>query len=74
MMVTLEEALSTVNQLSLEQKEMLLEIIKNQLIEDRRQEIAEDAQKAIASFHRGELQPQPVETIIAELQATLSED
>jgi len=35
-MVTLEEAILTVNQLSIEQREMLLEIIKNQMIEARR--------------------------------------
>jgi hypothetical protein len=74
MMVTLEQALLTVNQLPLEQREMLVEIIKNQLIEARRQEIAEDAQKTIAAFYQGQLQPQPIKTIIAELKATLAED
>ena len=70
-MVTLEEAISTVNQLSIEQREMLLEIVKNQMIEARREEIAQDAKEAIAAFHRGELKPQPIEEIISELQATL---
>ncbi|WP_013321002.1 hypothetical protein [Gloeothece verrucosa] len=74
MMVTLEQALLTVNQLPIEQREMLVEIVKNQLIEARRQEIAEDAEKAIAAFHQGQLQPQPIETIIAELKATLTQD
>jgi hypothetical protein len=73
-MITLEEAILTVNQLSIEQREMLLEIIKNQMIEARREEIAQDAKEAIAAFHRGELQPQPIEEIISELQATLPED
>jgi hypothetical protein len=73
-MVTLEEAILTVNQLSIEQREMLLEIIKNQMIETRRDEIAQDAKEAIAAFHRGELKPQPIEDIISELQATLAED
>jgi hypothetical protein len=73
-MVTLEEAILTVNQLSIEQREMLLEIIKNQMIEARRDEIAQDAKVAIAAFHRGELKPQPIEEIISELQATLAED
>jgi hypothetical protein len=53
---------------------MLLEIIKNQMIEARREEIAQDAKEAIAAFHRGELKPQPIEDIISELQATLAED
>ena len=73
-MVTLEEAILTVNQLSIEQRKMLLEIIKNQMIEARRDEIAQDAKEAIAAFHRGELKPQPIEDIISELQATLAED
>jgi len=73
-MVTLEEVILTVNQLSIEQREMLLEIIKNQMIETRRDEIAQDAKEAIAAFHRGELKPQPIEDIISELQATLAED
>lgn len=73
-MITLEEALNAVNQLSVEQREMLLEIVKNQLIESRRQEIAEDAQKNIALFHQGKLKPQPLESIFAELDATLTEE
>ncbi len=73
-MVTLEEAISTVNQLPLEQREMLLEIVKNQMIEAQREEIAKDAKEAIAAFHRGDLKPQPIESIISELQATLTED
>ncbi|MEA5480174.1 hypothetical protein VB774_21295 [Pseudanabaena galeata UHCC 0370] len=73
-MVTLEEAILTVNQLSIEQREMLLEIIKNQMIEARRDEIAQDAKEAIAAFHRGELKPQPINEIISELKATLAED
>lgn len=73
-MITLEEAILTVNQLSIEQREMLLEIVKNQMIEARRDEIAQDAKEAIAAFHSGELKPQPIEDIISELQATLAED
>ena len=73
-MVTLEEAILTVNQLPLEQREMLLEIVKNQMIESRRSEIAQDAKESIAAFHRGELKPQSVESIISELQVTLIEN
>jgi len=73
-MITLEEAILTVNQLSIEQREMFLEIVKNQIIEARREEITQDAKEAIAAFRRGELKPQPIEEIISELQATLIED
>ena len=54
-------------------REMLLEIVKNQMIEARRVEIAKDAEDAIAAFHRGELKPQSLENIVSELQATLTE-
>ena len=73
-MVILEDAILIVNQLSIEQREMLLEIVKNQMIKSCREEIAQDAKEAIAAFHRGELKPQPIEEIISELQATLAED
>ena len=53
---------------------MLLEIVKNQMIESCREEIAQDAKEAIAAFHRGELKPQPMGKSISELQATLAED
>lgn len=66
-MVTLEQALVTVNQLPIEEREMLLEIVKNQMIEACRQQMAEDAQKSIALFHQGKLKPQSLESIIAEL-------
>ena len=37
---------------------MLIEIVKNRLIENRRQAIAEDAKQAMSSFHKGELKVQ----------------
>ncbi len=73
-MVTLEQAIVTVNQLPIDQREMLLEIVKNQMIESRRSEIAQDAKESIAAFHRGELKPQSLESIVSELKATLVED
>ena len=42
---------------------MLLEIVKNQMIEASREEIAQEATEAIASFHRGELQSQSIEKL-----------
>jgi len=70
-MITLEQALDTVSQLPPEQQEMLIDIIQNRLIEARRQEMAQDAQAAIAAFHEGRLKPQSAEHIIAELRETL---
>ena len=73
-MTTLEQALDTVSQLSMEQQEMLIQIVHNRLIENRRQEIAENAKQAISSFHKGELKPQTVNEVIAELQESLQDD
>lgn len=66
-MVTLKQALSTVNQLPMEEREMLLEIVKNQMTEVYRQQMAEDAKNSIELFHQGKLKPQSIENIIAEL-------
>jgi hypothetical protein len=71
-MITLEQALITVNQLPIEQREMLIEIIKNQMIESYREEIAQNAKEAREAFQRGELKPQPLEDIINELKTILS--
>ncbi|MEB3355169.1 MAG: hypothetical protein VKK04_00375 [Synechococcales bacterium] len=65
-MTTLEQALDTVSQLSTEQQEMLLDIVKHRLVEARRREIEQNAKEAIAAFHQGRLKPQPVEDIITE--------
>jgi hypothetical protein len=73
-MTTLEQALDAVSQLSSEQQEMLIDIVKHRLIEARRNEIAQNAKEAIAAFHNGELRPQPVDDIIAELRETLEHE
>ena len=70
-MITLEQALITVNQLPIEQREMLIEIIKNQMIESYRDEIARNAKEAREAFQIGELKPQPLEDIIDELKTIL---
>jgi len=70
---TLDQVLDSVMQLSLEQREMLIEIVQKRHIENRRAEIAEDAQTTIAEFKAGNLRPQPVDAIIAELRRSLDE-
>jgi hypothetical protein len=73
-MTTLEQALNTVSQLTIEQQEMLIQIVQNRLLENRRQEIAEDAKQGISSFHKGELKSQTAEEVIAELRETVRDD
>jgi hypothetical protein len=72
-MVTLDQAIDTVMQLPLEQQDMLIEIIRNRRIEQRREEIASDAQQTIAALQAGHLKPQPVDQIITELRQSLDE-
>ncbi|EAZ88478.1 hypothetical protein [Crocosphaera chwakensis] len=70
-MITLEQVLNSVEQLSLEEQEMLLNILHHRLIDLRRQEIARDAKDSIAAFQEGKLKPQPLEEILTKLRATL---
>jgi ABC-type Fe3+-citrate transport system substrate-binding protein len=69
--ITLDQAIDTVMQLSFEQREMLIEIIRRRDIENRRKEIAKEAQESMAAFHAGELKPQPSGEVITELRKSL---
>lgn len=69
--VTLDDAIETVMKLPLEQREMLLEILRGRHIAARRQEIATDAEESIAAFRAGQLKPQPLNGILEELQRSI---
>jgi hypothetical protein len=73
-MTTLDRALETVMQLSLDQQELLIEILRQRHIEASRNEIAKDAQESIAAFKAGKLKPQSAEAVIAELRRSLHDD
>jgi hypothetical protein len=73
-MSTLDRALETVMQLSLDQQELLIEILRQRHIEASRNEIAKDAQESIAAFKAGKLKPQSAEAVIAELRRSLHDD
>ena len=70
-MMTLDQALDAINELPSEQREMLEEILHKRKIEERRTEIAASAREANEAFQAGELKPQPVEQVIADLRAAL---
>ncbi|HEC83648.1 MAG: hypothetical protein DRR08_10415 [Candidatus Parabeggiatoa sp. nov. 2] len=72
-MMTLDQALDTVMQLSLEQREMLINIVQHRDIENRRREMAKEAREAIADFHAGKLKPQSTQEIISTLHQSLNE-
>ncbi len=69
-MITLDQAIDTVQQLPTEQQEILVDILYHRHVEKRRREIAEDSKKSIADFHEGRLQPKSVQEIISELRMT----
>lgn len=48
-------------------------ILHRRQIDERRQEIADEAQKSLALFRTGKLKPQPAEDIIQELHRSLQE-
>jgi hypothetical protein len=71
-MVTLDQALDIVQQLSLDQQEMLLDILYHRRIESQRGAIASDARQSMETFQAGELQPQTADAVIAELRQSLN--
>lgn len=73
-MITLQQAVDTVSQLSPEQQEILIHIITNRLIETYREEIAKDAKEAISAFHQGQLLPNSATKVIEALRKNLIEN
>jgi hypothetical protein len=70
-MITLDQALDIIMQLEYEQKEMLLDILRKRQIEERREEIAQNAEEAIRAFQAGELKTETAEDLINRLHASL---
>ncbi len=68
MAMTFEQVVETVKQFPAEQQEMLIDLMRGWRIEARRREIARDAQKSLAAFRGGELEPQSAQAVITELQ------
>ncbi|MGJ5634589.1 hypothetical protein [Nostoc sp. CALU 1950] len=70
-MSTLDQVLEDALQLSSEQQEMLIKILQNRHHENRRAEIAIDAQQTLADFHAGKFRHQSAQDVIAELRQSL---
>jgi hypothetical protein len=71
--MTLDQALDTIMQLSLEQREVLVNIVQHRNIDNRRREMAQNAKQAIADFHAGQLKPQSSKEVITKLRQSLNE-
>ena len=70
-MITLDQALDVVMQLEYEQKEFLLNILRKRQIEERREEIAQNARDAIHAFQASELKTETADELINRLHASL---
>ncbi len=72
-MITLDHALDVVMQLSYKQRQMLIDILSKRQIEERREELAENAREALKSFHAGELKSESADELIKRLHASVRE-
>ena len=75
-MITFESALDAVSQLSIDQQEMLIDIVKKRNAEVRRRQILEECRDGLAEYSTGVLKAQTAEDAIADLRSYLdsSED
>jgi hypothetical protein len=62
-----QTALETVDRLTLEEKEMLLEIAYHRVIEQRRVHLAREIAEAREAYQRGEVRRGTVDELMAEL-------
>lgn len=67
-MSNLDKVLDEAMNLTLEQQEMLVQILQRRMMEQRRDEIAKDAKLSIAEFKAGKLKVQTATEAIAKLR------
>lgn len=72
-MVTLDTALDVVMELSMDERELLLDIVRRRQIEERRAEIAASARETRELLKAGKLKPEPLDEVLARLHASLDE-
>ncbi len=72
-MSTFDQVLEKALQLPYEQQEILIKILQNRHYENRRTEIATDAQQSLSDFRAGKFQCQSAEEVIDALRQSLHE-
>ena len=70
--ITLDRALDAAMQLSREQQEMLIRVLRNRQIEQRREEMAANASDALRAFRKGVLADETADELIARLHASMN--
>jgi hypothetical protein len=68
-MITFESALDAVSQLSIDQQETLIDILRKRNAEVRRRQILEECREGLAEYRSGVLQAQTAEEAIADLRS-----
>jgi hypothetical protein len=66
-MITFENALDAVSQLSIEQQEILIDILRRRNAEVRRNQILTECREGLAEYRSGVLKPLTAEAAIADL-------
>ena len=72
--VTIDQVLDTIDELSFEQQEMLVDIVYKRLLETRRQKIAQDAQESLKAFRQGQYVAQSADMLLRELHESFDQD
>ena len=72
-MITFENALDAVSQLSIDQQEMLIDILRKRNTEFRRTQILEECRDSLVEYQSGVLKPMTAEEAIADLHSYLDE-
>ena len=67
-MTTLDEVLDAVMGLPAKQQEMLVQIVRQRTIENRREEMAQAVQESISEFRSGKLKVQSAAEVISDLR------
>lgn len=73
MPITLDQAIDTVMELPVDEREMLVDILHSRAIAERRREIAEHAKTTLADFRAGLFRAQSADEVIAELSHATDE-
>ena len=66
-MMSLQEIISSINSLPIEEQEHLFEFLRQQRIENRQQEILTNAQEVMQAFKNGTAKRGSVDDLIADL-------
>lgn len=73
-MTTFEQILDSVMELPSDQRSMIVDILQNRSVMDRRREIAANAESSMELYRTGKLKSQSAEELISELRSLVSTD